>query len=290
METSEDKEKLTEFLVEELDLTPYESKAYLAVLLYGPLTPMGVNQRAGIPRPRTYDVLNSLVGKGLLIEQPGRPRIYSAVNPKVGLERMMRELERRMLRQIEEKRKSIEKLISDLSVIYDKRRKMTLEEERVWVTRRNSSLIAKYSEAIKSIEKEIVVATAAPSPPEREILEAVKHVLRKKKSVRVIRSVTPQWTREELDEYEKLIQLSDHIRCLEYDGLTFAVFDRKYSVLWFPPYPSSLTVWIRLPSLADILYEYFETLWKKAQPALPIIRKAKEQKKAEDSRVEKPPE
>jgi len=279
MELSEDKEKLIEFLVEELDLTPYESKAYIAVLLYGPLSPMGVNQRAGIPRPRTYDVLNSLVGKGLLLEQPGRPRMYAAVNPKVGLERMMRELERRILRQMEEKKKSIERLISDLSVIYDKRRGMTLEEERVWVTRRDSSLIAKYSEAIRSIERELVVATAAPSPPEREILEAVKHVLRKKKSVRVIRSVTPHWTREELDEYEKIIQLGDHVRCLKYDGLTFAVFDRKYSVLWFPPYPSSLTVWIRLPSLADILHEYFETLWKKAQPALPIIKELKSRKK-----------
>jgi len=275
MGISEDKEKLIKFLVEELDLTPYESKAYLAVLLYGPLSPRGVNQRSGIPRPRTYDVLNSLVGKGLLIEQPGRPRVYAAVNPKVGLERMMRELERRMLRQIEEKRRNIDRLISELSIIYDKRREMTLEEERVWVTRRDSSLIARYSEAIRNIEKELVVATAAPSPPEKEILEAVKDALKKKKSMRVIRSITPQWTQEELEEYENLIQLGDQIRCLEYDGLTFAVFDRKYSVLWFPPYPSSLTVWIRLPSLANILHEYFETLWQKAQPALPIIRKLK---------------
>jgi len=273
---SEDKEKLTEFLVKELDLTPYESKAYLAVLLYGPLSPMGVNQKSGIPRPRTYDVLNSLVGKGLLMEQPGRPRMYTAVNPKVGLERMMKELEGRMLRQIEEKRKNIERLISELSVIYDRRREMTLEEELVWVTKRDSSLIARYSEAIRNIEKELVVATAAPSPPEKEILEAVKYALRKKKSMRVIRSITSRWTQEELEEYEELIGLGDQIRCLEYDGFTFAVFDKKYSVLWFPPYPSSLTVWIKLPSLATILHGYFETLWRKAQPALPIIRELKE--------------
>jgi len=283
---SENEEKLTEFLVEELDLTPYESKAYLAVLLYGPLSPMGVNQKSGIPRPRTYDVLNSLVGKGLLMEQPGRPRMYTAVNPKVGLERMMRELERRMLRQIEEKRKNIERLISELSIIYDRRREMTLEEERVWVTRRDSSLIARYSEAIRNIEKELVVATAAPSPPEKEILEAVKYALRKKKSMKVIRSITPRWTREEIEEYEELIRLGDQIRCLKYDGLTFAVFDRKYSVLWFPPYPSSLTVWIKLPSLAAILHRYFETLWEKAQPALPILRELKSGKKAENIHVD----
>jgi len=286
MGISEDEEKLIELLVEELDLTPYESKAYLAVLLYGPLSPMGVNQRSSIPRPRTYDVLNSLVGKGLLMEQPGRPRMYIAVNPKVGLEKMRRELERRILRQIEEKRKSIERLISDLSVIYDRRREMSLEEERVWVTRRDSSLIAKYSEAIRNIEKEMVVATAAPTPPEREILESVRYALRKKKSMRVIRSITPSWTQEELEEYEDLIKLGDQIRCLKYDGLTFAVFDKKHSVLWFPPYPSSLTVWIKLPSLAAILHGYFEALWRKAQPALPIIRELKRGKKAENAHAD----
>jgi len=279
MGLAEDEAKLAEFLVEELNLTPYESKAYLTVLLYGPLSPMGVNQKSSIPRPRTYDVLNSLVGKGLLIEQPGRPRMYAVVNPKVGLERMMKELERRMLRQIEEKKKNVEKLISDLSLIYDKKRRTPLEEERVWVTRRDSSLIARYSEAIRNVEKELVVASAAPSPPEKEILEAVKDALRKKKSMKVIRSNMSQWTREELEEYEELIQLGDQIRCLNYDGLTFAVFDRKYSVLWFPPYPSSLTVWIKLRSLAQILHAYFETLWRQAQPALPIIKELSNKKK-----------
>ena len=65
---AEEKEKLIEVLNEELGLTPYESKAYITVLVHGPLSPQGVNQKSGIPRPRTYDVLNSLVGKGLLME------------------------------------------------------------------------------------------------------------------------------------------------------------------------------------------------------------------------------
>ncbi|HIE18204.1 TPA: CPBP family intramembrane metalloprotease [Candidatus Bathyarchaeota archaeon] len=81
--------------------------------------------------------------------------------------------------------------------------------------------IAKQLEISK---KELVVATAAPSSPEKEILEAVKDVLRKKRSMMVIRSSISQWTQKELEEYEELIQLGDKIRCLKYDGLTFAVF------------------------------------------------------------------
>lgn len=276
----EDKDRLVELLNEELGLTPYESKAYIALLLHGPLSPKGVNQKSGIPRPRTYDVLNSLVGKGLLMEQPGRPRMYAAVDPQVGLEKMMKELESKVLRQLEEKRKTAERLSSALSKLHDKSREMAIKEvERVWVTRRDSAFIARYCEAIRNIEKEFVVATSAIRPPEKEILEAVKHVLKKNKSVRVLRQITPHWTRDELDEYEELIKLGDQVRHLEYDGLRFAIADKRDTILVLPPERGSqFAAWISLPSLADILYEHFEALWKRGQPALPILRKIREAK------------
>jgi len=274
---TENEEKLVEFLNVELGLSPYESKAYISILLHGPLSPNGVNQKSGIPRPRTYDVLNSLVGKGLLMEQPGRPTIYAAVDPRVGLEKMMVELERKMLRQLEEKRKIAERLSSSLSKIHDRSREVAVREEKVWVTRRDSAFISRYCEAIRNVEKELVVATPDISPPEKEVLEAVKHVLKKNKSVRVIRQITPQWTYNDLDDYEKLIRLGDQVRYLKYDGLRFAIFDKKDTVLVLPPEGGSqFAVWISLPLLATILYEHFEELWKKGQPVLPVLRKLKE--------------
>jgi len=276
---NEEKEKLIEVLNEELGLTPYESKAYIALLLHGPLSPQGVNQKSGIPRPRTYDVLNSLVGKGLLMEQPGRPPMYAAVDPKVGMEKMMVELERKLLRQLEEKRKTAERLSSTLSKLHDKSREVAVREERVWVTRRDSAFIARYCEAIRNVEEEFVVATPAASPPEKEVLEAVKQVLKKNKTVRVVRQITPQWTRDDLERYEELIRLGDQVRYLKYDGLRYAVFDKTDTVLVFPAEGGSqLAIWISLPSLAAILREHFEALWQEGQSALPILRKLKEAK------------
>lgn len=276
---TEDKEKFIELLNEELGLTPYESRAYIALLLHGPLSPQGVNQKSGIPRPRTYDVLNSLVGKGLLMEQPGRPIMYAAVDPRVGLEKMMMEVERKTLRQLEEKRKASERLSSTLSKLYDKNREVAIKEERVWVTRRDSAFIARYCEAIKNVEKEFVVATPATSPPEKEVLEAVKHALQNNKTVRVVRQITPSWTHDELNDYEELITLGDQVKCLKYEGLRFAIFDKRDTVLVLPSERGSqYAIWISLPSLAAILYEYFESLWEKGQPALPILRKIRKAK------------
>lgn len=217
MSVSGDKEKLVEFLNEKLGLTPYESKANMALLAHGPLSPQGINQKSGIPRPRTYDVLNSLVGKGLLVEQPGRPTIYAVVDPRVGIAKMMMEIERITLRQLEEKRKTAERLSSYLSELYVKTREATVEGEMVWVTRRDSALIARYSEAIRSVENEFVIADASTSPPEKEIFEGIKHALKKNKSVRVIRPMDACWNREQLEEYEGLIKLGEQIRHLKFE-------------------------------------------------------------------------
>jgi len=191
----------------------------------------------------------------------------------------MVELERTMLRQLEEKRKTAERLSFSLSKLHGKSQEVAVKEERVWVTRRDRAFIARYTEAIRTIEKEFVVASSAPGPPEKELLDAVEFVLKKNKTVRVVRQITPDWTREELDAYERLISLGDQVRYLKYYGLRFAVFDKKDAVLVLPPERGSqLAIWISLPSLADILHDRFEVLWNKGQPALPILRKLKEAK------------
>jgi sugar-specific transcriptional regulator TrmB len=278
MSEAQDMEELIRLLNEELGLTPYESRAYIAVLLHGPLSPQGVNQKSGIPRPRTYDVLNGLIGKGLLMEQPGRPTMYAAVPPQVGLEKMMLELQRKVTRELEEKRKIIDRLSSSLSSLHDKSREIAPEEEKVWVTRRDSAFIAKYCEAIRNVEKEFVVASPIAAPPEKEILDAIRDALMKKKSVRVVRRIKPPWPREGIDAYLELAELGEQQRTLDYEGLRFAIFDGKETVLVLPPErESQLAVWMRLPQFTEIMYERFERIWREAAPALPLLKKLKEE-------------
>jgi sugar-specific transcriptional regulator TrmB len=266
-----DQDELIHILTEQIGLTPYEARGYIAVLFYGPLSPTGVNQKSGIPRPRAYDVLNSLVGKGLLMEQPGKPSKYLAVDPAIGLKKLMEELEDRTNRQIKQQWGAVEELVSSLSGPYTSTLEGETEENLVWVTRRDSAMIARYSEAIRNVDRSFIIATALTKATGKEILAAVKHALKKKKSFRAIRPIHSDWSKSELEMYEELINLGDDIRHLEYDGLSFAIFDEKDVVIWLPPYPSTRTVWIKLPLLAEILLGYFESLWKRSEPALPLI-------------------
>ena len=280
----EDKLKLAEVLNKQLSLSPYESQAYISLIIYGPMSPSEIARKSDIPRPRTYDVLKSLMEKGLAIEQSGKPSIYAPVEPSQGLKNFLKSIEQEMLRELEEKRKAVETLTRSLSQIYEKTKKLKLEKSKVWFTNRDSAFISIYVEAIKNCEKEVIVASNSLRPPEDEILKAVKYALERGKSVRVVRQITDSWSLKELEQYEEVIKAGSQVRCLDVKEipLRFAVFDEKDAIIVFPPEHESTealeALWLRIPPLAKILQEHFEKLWRKGKPILPILRKIKQKK------------
>jgi sugar-specific transcriptional regulator TrmB len=238
-----------------------------------------VNQHSGIPRPRTYDVLNGLIGKGLLMEQPGRPTMYAVVPPQVGLSKMLEEYEGRAHRQLEDKKRAFRELEATLMQLQSKTQQACCDEEMVWVTRRDSAFLARYCEAISNVESEFTVITPVKTMPEKELVQAVKHALQKGKTVRVLREITPTWTREDIDVYLDLIKMGEQVRHLKYDGLRFATFDRKESLVVMPKQQGYETaVWVQLPALAEILCERFDKLWQQGEPARDVLMRLREKK------------
>jgi len=278
--------RLRETLNRQLGLTPYESRAYVSLMTQGPMSPTELAQKASIPRPRTYDVLRSLVQKGLLIVQSGRPSIYAVVEPAQGLKNLLISTEMETLKQLEEKRKTAQTLTNLLSQMYKKSKNLKPERSKVWFTRRDTAFIAIYCEAIKNCRKEFLVATTDLHPPEKEVLDAVEYALSKSRSltIRVVRQITEFWTLKELEEYEKVIRTGSQVRYLDVNEipLRFAVFDEKDVILVFPSERDSATpqtteaLWLRIPPLAEVLRHHFEELWGKSEPILPILKKIKE--------------
>ena len=285
--------RLAEILNKQLGLTPYESRAYVSLMIQGPMSPSELAQKTSIPRPRAYDVLRSLMEKGLLMEQSGRPSIYAAVEPAQGLKNLLIATEMETLRQLEQKRKTAQTLTKLLSEMYEKSKNLKLERSKVWFTRRDTAFIAMYTEAIRSFKKEFLVATTALHPPEKEILEAVKYALKTNgKSIRVVRQITKLWTVEELESYKEYIKAGSQVRYLNIKEipLRFMVFDERDVIIAFPSESKSTVpqtleaLWLRIPPLAEILRERFEELWRKGKPILPILKKIKKEKQKKKKR------
>jgi len=70
------------------DLNIYETKVWLALLSKGISSAGEIAELSGVPRSRTYDVLESLEKRGFVIQKLGKPVKYIAVKPQVVIEKL----------------------------------------------------------------------------------------------------------------------------------------------------------------------------------------------------------
>ena len=72
-----------------LGLTTYEARAYVTLVRRDSFTAAQIARTAGLPRQRIYDVLASLVEKGLASARPGTVVKYAALAPQLAVERLV---------------------------------------------------------------------------------------------------------------------------------------------------------------------------------------------------------
>jgi hypothetical protein len=101
-----------------LGLNAYESAAYVALLSRPELTSPEVARRASIPRQRVYDVLASLVAKGLCIPRNSNPKTYTAVNPNIALGELAQERATALERQRQQTQELAARLAAELAPVF----------------------------------------------------------------------------------------------------------------------------------------------------------------------------
>ena len=82
------KQELINKIKDYFELNIYETKVWLALLGKGVASAGEIADISGVPRSRTYDVLESLEKKGFAIVKIGKPVKYLGVKPNVILEKL----------------------------------------------------------------------------------------------------------------------------------------------------------------------------------------------------------
>ncbi len=100
------KPELVKKIRADFDLNIYETKVWLALLQKGVSSAGEIAEMSGVPRSRTYDVLESLEKRGFAIEKLGKPIKYLAVKPVVVIEK----LKNNTIKNAEEKIKTLSNL------------------------------------------------------------------------------------------------------------------------------------------------------------------------------------
>ena len=91
------------------DLNIYETKVWLALLKRGVASASEIASGSGVPRSRTYDILESLEKKGFIIMKLGKPIKFVALKPEEVIERV----KKYMMKSAQDKSKRLEQLKGD---------------------------------------------------------------------------------------------------------------------------------------------------------------------------------
>ncbi len=154
-----------------LGLTTYEARAYVALLGRGSFAAAEVARHSGLPRQRIYDVLASLVERGLATARPGRVVKYAAVPPDQALGRLL-EAQRRELVDME---RAAAATIADLAPAFAAGREHTDPLDYIEVLRDARAISERFAELQASVQEEILVFTKPPyATPPQENVEGLK--------------------------------------------------------------------------------------------------------------------
>ncbi len=156
------KQELTNKIRDYFDLNVYETKVWLALLSKGIASAGEISTISGVPRSRTYDVLESLEKKGFAIEKLGKPVKYIGVKPAIILEK----LKNNVKKDADDKMKDLLKIknteeYSELEGLY-KEGSNPIKREDVTASLKGKSNISNHlREILQNAEKEVIICTSA---------------------------------------------------------------------------------------------------------------------------------
>jgi len=150
-----------------LGLTSYEAKAYLTLIRRDSFTAAQVARQSGLPRQRIYDVLGSLVQKGLAAARPGTVVKYAATSPDRAIELLLAS-HREQLSRME---RDAALMVSDLKPAFEAGQEHTDPLEYIEVLRDRRAINERFDELQSQVKREILVFTKPPyaTPPQENV-------------------------------------------------------------------------------------------------------------------------
>ncbi|HUR69007.1 MAG TPA: helix-turn-helix domain-containing protein [Candidatus Thermoplasmatota archaeon] len=253
-------------------LSSYEASAYSLLLRLGLADASTIAHKAEIPFGRVYDVLNSLVERGLLTLQDGRPKQYRAVQPRVAMSHLLAQRKR----ELDERYAELTRLASDLEKRLSpkvKKDPSSFYSASVGQEESRAFLVEKLAEASVSMDVNLEIQRYRPQDAALfdALVAAVDRGVRTRILVResdipniLDAPVNEQIARSMLPHLGKNL----FVKVTEGELVPFAVVDGEKALIGVKnpvdPKEYFATVFIWDPKFATELSTRFEELWKGA--------------------------
>jgi hypothetical protein len=252
----------------ELGMTRYEAKAYLTLIQRESFAASELANEAGIPRQRIYDVLNSLVSRGLARDWPGPVTRYAATDPQAAVERLLA-VQRQALNGLEAQSSTLAENLRDTWVIG---REETAPLDYVEVLRDPGLLGARFLDLQREAERELLTFSKSPyAMPSNPVgLAATRRIVAAGGDVRCIYEPSILDNPEVVAETLQFIRAGEGARVAGEVPMKLCLADGHRALFSLTdPIAGGLTstnILVEHPSLTSSLRSAFEAIWAISEP------------------------
>jgi len=150
---------LCQSLSRHLELSEYESKVYVGLVVEGVCEARRISTRSGVPRTKVYFTLKKLMERGLVFEVSGEPRRFAPMPPSKAFEQCLSHFRDRASDRVISLVESQE-VVAVLEKAYEKTRSTNdPQKEEVWIFHNMPAILGKMKEMLNRAKKTVTVMT-----------------------------------------------------------------------------------------------------------------------------------
>ncbi|MCL6500812.1 MAG: hypothetical protein K6T16_02135 [Candidatus Pacearchaeota archaeon] len=249
-------------------LNLYEVRVWTALLSRGVSTAGELSDISGVPRSRTYDILESLEKKGFVVMKLGKPIKFVALKPTEVVERVKRNVVRDamdMSKRLDELKGS--DILDELGNLYTNGIKYIEPTDLSGAIRGRHNIYNHLDMMIRNASKNVTIATTAEDLIRK--FEALKSAIEKARkrgvAIRIAAPITPK----NLKAAKELAKFAE-IRNGKFKA-RFAIADNKEMMFMVlddeevhPNY--DVGVWVNSPFFASAVSQIFSASWQSMEP------------------------
>ncbi|MCD4817760.1 MAG: helix-turn-helix domain-containing protein [Candidatus Cloacimonetes bacterium] len=255
-----------------IGLSENEAKTYVHLLKKQVFTASEISRLAEVNRSKVYQVLESLINKGLCIEKPGKVRKFEAVNPETAFIRL-KEKQEDIVQQISN-------LPSLLSPIYKLQKNNSTPLDFIEVYGTPSSIINKYNKLELLSEKFVYSFSKRPyamddsdQVNEEQLISMSKGVIYK--SIFEIEKDNLAWF---IKKMKSFISIGEEIRVAYHLPIKLHIYDEKtvmFSMINKTKKEGLTYLVIEHEDLTETLINTFNFFWERALSIEDLIKREK---------------
>lgn len=257
------KQDLVKKIKEYFNLNIYETKVWLALLSKGIVTAGETAELSGVPRSRTYDVLEGLEKRGFAIVKIGKPVKYIAVDPNTVLEKM----KSGVMLDATERVKSLVTLketneYTELEQLHKTGIAPIRSEDLSGFLKGRANIMSKLREVLGSAEREVTIYTSLADfeKKSRVLLPVIESAQKKDLKIKIALAGDEELIKKSAAKSGVKIKQGDH------KG-RFFMADKSQVIFMLNPdhAEEEMAIWLKSPFFTESIDTLFDYHFKKVQ-------------------------